>query len=516
MRSTRSAATAASSSGSTRKRRSAPATSASPAKRRTVRGGGASAAAADDHATMVTVAPPAAEGEWAKVMRRPREEGKFLDITLLTGGHKIAAHKAVLVALSPYLDGLLTSGLAESTHGGDELKIGDEHTDGRTVEALVDCMYSGELSLSRGSVSSMIRTANLFGVGTVEKAACDFFVDNVEPSTACEALAFAAAHATCGEHASRLHVRCVGYVVDHFAECGVESSFLELPCEAIAEVIGSDGLPVQEELVVAALRAWFDHDAAGRQSALKVLVPLVRWPLLPVEARLKLWQERLILRAQQLDDEAGTLVARMLLECAVGFAESNAAAACPRLKRRKGTVLAVAPLAFTAFSRQHYATGEDGALLLTTAEADDRPALCREVVMSSGQSCAEITVVNGGNSLMIGVGRPTLPPNRQNAFSTADFWGMGNDAGEIFHDDTSSSFFSWEGMESFVDGDVLRFLLDSDAGTLTVKKNGVMLGVAVSSGLTGDLCWAVCCYSGGDSDGAGQSVRIKALDPAEF
>jgi hypothetical protein len=40
--------------------------------------------------------------------------------------------------------------------------------------------------------------------------------------------------------------------------------------------------------------------------------------------------------------------------------------------------------------------------------------------------------------------------------------------------------------------------------------------VAVSSGLTGDLCWAVCCYSGGDSDGAGQSVRIKALDPAEF
>jgi hypothetical protein len=57
---------------------------------------------------------------------------------------------------------------------------------------------------------------------------------------------------------------------------------------------------------------------------------------------------------------------------------------------------------------------------------------------------------------------------------------------------------------------VLRLLLDSDAGTLTVKKNGTLLGVAVPSGLTGDLCWAVSSNSEGDS------VRIKAVDPAEF
>jgi hypothetical protein len=57
---------------------------------------------------------------------------------------------------------------------------------------------------------------------------------------------------------------------------------------------------------------------------------------------------------------------------------------------------------------------------------------------------------------------------------------------------------------------VLRLLLDSDAGTLTVKKNGTLLGVAVTSGLTGDLCWAMACFGDGDS------VRIKAVDPAEF
>jgi hypothetical protein len=65
-------------------------------------------------------------------------------------------------------------------------------------------------------------------------------------------------------------------------------------------------------------------------------------------------------------------------------------------------------------------------------------------------------------------------------------------------------------MEGYGEGDVLRLLLDSDAGTLTVKKNGALLGVAVTSGLTGDLCWAVSCCD------VGNSVRINALDPAEF
>ena len=41
----------------------------------------------------------------------------------------------------------------------------------------MDCFYCGQLSLSRGTVSGIIRTANLFGVGVAEKAACGFFVD---------------------------------------------------------------------------------------------------------------------------------------------------------------------------------------------------------------------------------------------------------------------------------------------------------------------------------------------------
>ena len=503
-------AASASGSSSTRKRRSAAAASAgSPAKRRSTRGGGASAAAATvaDPPTLVPAAPPAGSG-WCLAMKSGRDAGEFLDITLLVGDRKIQAHRNVLAGLSPYIHGLLTSGLAESKQGGDEMKIGDEHTDGRAVEAIVDCFYSGELSISRGTASSMIRTANLLGVDAVEKAACDFFVESIEPSTACEALAFAAAHSACGEHARGLQARCVEYVVEHFAECSVEPSFLELPCEAVAEVIGSDDLPAEEVAVLAAARAWFDHDAAGRTGSLNVLVPLLRRPMLPVQVRLGLSNEPLLLRMMRSEAEK-SLGMELLLELTPEFAASDAAAACPRLRRRKGTVPPVLPLAFTAFDRECYATSEDGALLTSTDHPAWRPALCGERVMNSGKSCAEVTVVDAVN-VMIGVGRPTLDPEYGDAYVNTDFWGYDGDGGNLVHHDSNDVGHTWQGQQGYGTGDVLRLLLDSDAGTLTVKKNGALLGVAVTSGLTGDLCWAVLL---GDSDA---SVRTKAVDPAEF
>ena len=66
----------------------------------------------------------------------------------------------------------------------------------------------------------------------------------------------------------------------------------------------------------------------------------------------------------------------------------------------------------------------------------------------------------------------------------------------------------WAGQQRFDKGDVVGLLLDCDAGTLTVKKNGVRLGVA-ATGLTGELCWAVCMVRKAQ-------VRIAAADPATF
>ena len=61
-------------------------------------------------------------------------------------------------------------------------------------------------------------------------------------------------------------------------------------------------------------------------------------------------------------------------------------------------------------------------------------------------------------------------------------------------------------------GDVIRVLLDSGTGTLTVKKNGMLLegGAGRTARGVGDLCWVLSCYKGDTT------VRIKALSPQDF
>jgi adenosylcobinamide amidohydrolase len=87
------------------------------------------------------------------------------------------------------------------------------------------------------------------------------------------------------------------------------------------------------------------------------------------------------------------------------------------------------------------------------------------------------------------------------------FWGMFYGDGEISHNDDDDA--SWGGQKGFGEGDVVGLLLDCDAGTLTVKKNGERLEVAITGGLTRELCSAACMLGGGQ-------VRIAAADPATF
>jgi hypothetical protein len=216
-----------------RKRASHPPTAAnSPAARR-ARGGGAAAAA--EPPTLVEV-----EGKWAEAMQGTREKGQFLDVTLLAGQQKIAAHKTIIVSYSPYLEGLLTSGLAESAQAGDEVRVGDASTDGCAVEAIVDCFYSGKLALSTASVTAVIVAANMLQVGAIEKAANEFFVERLEPASAAEALGFSAQRVECGEAARELHEKCTAYVLEHFKECSGSGSLLQLPAEALVPLLGSD------------------------------------------------------------------------------------------------------------------------------------------------------------------------------------------------------------------------------------------------------------------------------------
>jgi hypothetical protein len=308
------------------KRKRAPPADSSAARR--TRGG-----AAEEEAAPVLVA---VKGErLLKDFATLREQGVCLDATLAVGGTRIVAHKIVLMVCSPYLKALFTSGLSESSEAAASAPVALHDVDGQAVAACVDSMYRGTIALTGVNVCAVIKAANMLGLAAVEEAACAFFVERLEPATALDALGFAEGMAAGGAHGQELHAQVLAYVLKRFEECAATPAFVDLASSSVAALIGSDKLHAEnEEVVLSALRRWYEHDAGGgRAGALQELVPLVRFPLLSAETKLHLHSEPVLLALSKVDPAKQML---LLLELVPEFKTSAMAASCLRLKYRTG------------------------------------------------------------------------------------------------------------------------------------------------------------------------------------
>jgi hypothetical protein len=262
-----------------------------------------------------------------------RQRGLFLDATLLVGDAQITAHKSVLFTYSPFLAGLFTSGLAESSAAA-SAPVVIRDVDGGAMAACVDSMYSGTIALTGATVCAVIKAANLLQSDAIEEAACKFFVGRLEPYTALDALGFAEDMAAGGVHGQELRRQVLAYVLEHFSECVSTPALVGLAPSSVAALIESDRLCVEsEEVVLTALRQWYEHDMEGRLEALEELVPLVRFPLLPAATKLQLSTEPLLVALGKLEV---TKLIELCIEWAPEFKTSAAAACCPRLKLRAG------------------------------------------------------------------------------------------------------------------------------------------------------------------------------------
>ena len=267
-------------------------------------------------------------GDWSTAMQRSRDDGKLLDVTLVvSGARRLRAHKLVLVAHSSYLDGLLTSGFAESVAGVDELTV---QGDGGAIEAIVDCMYTGKLALSPVTVRAVIRVANALGVDAAEEAACKYFVEQLSTHTLVDALEFAVQLVETGARGRWLYEQCLAYGRNHFEDCRV--SFTRLSCETLSDLIRSDEVRVRsEESVLDTVRSWVSQDVESRRNSLPQIAALIRFPRLPAAVKLSLVNEPVV---QQLLEMQSILVPQLFTECLPAFAETSAADDCDRLKPR--------------------------------------------------------------------------------------------------------------------------------------------------------------------------------------
>ena len=169
-----------------------------------------------------------------------------------------------------------------------------------------------------------------------------------------------------------------------------------------------------------------------------------------------------------------------------------------------------AELRFTAAGRGIDLAQEGGRLAVAAEACDYRAAITGSHPMRGGRhfaECEEPEAVGGGVNLGLAARGLDLEAR---SWQQAAFWGVGSGDGALVH---GGGLAYWAGQQGFGAGDTIGLLLDCDAGTLAVYKNGARLGQAVApgmkiggkevAGLQGqELCWAVAL------DGKGDAVRV--------
>jgi hypothetical protein len=142
--------------------------------------------------------------------------------------------------------------------------------------------------------------------------------------------------------------------------------------------------------------------------------------------------------------------------------------------------------------------------------------------MAAGQHATEFTVVQldkacgppCSSEILLGLARPGIDVEVLGPWKRDDSWWLSSIHGGLSHRGKTTYTHApgsppKVGRWVYTTGDVIALLLDCDAGTLSVKKNGQVLGVVVA-GLAGQFCWAA------SSNLKHNAVRIGAAHPEAF
>ncbi len=137
-----------------------------------------------------------------KSLQTLRECEHFCDVKLVAGTRSIHAHRAVLAAASPYFRALLGPNMAEGYMQNIEIQDIDPYA----LAAIVNYIYSSELTVKGCKVEQILKTADFLDLQTLCLACCQFLCKHLN-SENCLDMYFIADHYGCDELRDRsLHL----------------------------------------------------------------------------------------------------------------------------------------------------------------------------------------------------------------------------------------------------------------------------------------------------------------------
>lgn len=131
-------------------------------------------------------------GKAFKVMNELRSKQLLCDVMIVAEDVEIEAHRVVLAACSPYFCAMFTGDMSESKAKKIEIK----DVDGRTLNKLIDYIYTAEIEVTEENVQVLLPAASLLQLMDVRQNCCDFLQSQLHPTNCLGIRAFADVH-TC-------------------------------------------------------------------------------------------------------------------------------------------------------------------------------------------------------------------------------------------------------------------------------------------------------------------------------
>ncbi|XP_072697253.1 kelch-like protein 3 isoform X4 [Canis lupus baileyi] len=230
--------------------------------------------AGDDEKNQRTITVNSAHmGKAFKVMNELRSKQLLCDVMIVAEDVEIEAHRVVLAACSPYFCAMFTGDMSESKAKKIEIK----DVDGRTLNKLIDYIYTAEIEVTEENVQVLLPAASLLQLMDVRQNCCDFLQSQLHPTNCLGIRAFADVH-TCTD----LLQQANAYAEQHFPEVMLGEEFLSLSLDQVCSLISSDKLTVSsEEKVFEAVISWINYEKETRLEHMAKLMEHVRLPLLP-------------------------------------------------------------------------------------------------------------------------------------------------------------------------------------------------------------------------------------------
>ena len=152
-------------------------------------------------------------------------------------------------------------------------------TDADAVHLLIEYAYSGRLDITATNAQSLLATASLLQMTTVQKACAKFMETQLDETNCVGIQCFASVH--CCEE---LYVKAKEFIEKNFNKVCKTEEFLELPLDKAVDIVSSDELNVEkEETVYESIVSWVNHDLKSRRQHLGELMLHLRFPLMCVK-----------------------------------------------------------------------------------------------------------------------------------------------------------------------------------------------------------------------------------------